>query len=153
MRDILLEANCIHAIGRNIANYFRSCGYLWPQLFCHLPDVFPAITVRILDNLLRNTHRALMNLPTDGRYEFYEAGILDRGAVQRATTSVDEAFHLAAVVRFPMSFENPTYVLAQRCALMGSRFSRMLAGRSQYPHGRSAATCNTRARRITIYPT
>jgi len=86
------------------------CGYLGSSLIRALPDAFPGATVRILDNLQRETHRALLGLPAGARYSFLEGDILDGASVRRALEGVDAVVHLAALVRTPMSFENPTWM-------------------------------------------
>lgn len=86
------------------------CGYLGSQLIRDLAGAFPQSRIRVLDNLQRLTHQALMDLPSEGRYEFVEGDILDPATVRLALRGVDTVIHLAAVVRTPMSFDNPTWM-------------------------------------------
>ena len=88
------------------------CGYLGSQLIrdlAQLPD-FTGGTVRILDNLSQGHQRALMDLPGGLRYEFVEGDILDPTTVELALQDVDTVIHLAAVVRTPLSFDNPAWL-------------------------------------------
>ena len=88
------------------------CGYLGAQI---LRDVVtdaglggPA--VRVLDNMQRGHHEALMDLPDGANVEFVEGDILDPAAVRLALRGVDAVIHLAALVTTPMSFDNPIWV-------------------------------------------
>lgn len=86
------------------------CGYLGSSLLRALPIAFPNSSIRILDNFQRGTEHALLDLPSEGHYQLTEGDILDSGVVRRAIRGVDTIVHLAAVVRTPMSFENPTWM-------------------------------------------
>ncbi len=88
------------------------CGYIGSQLLRDLAvdDRFSGCTIRILDNMQEKNYRALMNLPAEGCFDFMEGDILDPAAVRYALRDVDAVVHLAAVVRTPMSFENPSWV-------------------------------------------
>lgn len=83
------------------------CGYLGAQLLRDLPAALPGATVRVLDNLSRSTHAALMDLPAGVRYEFIEGDLLDPTLLAHVLGGVDVVVHLAAVVRTPMAFDNP----------------------------------------------
>lgn len=85
-------------------------GYLGSQLIQDIVSVNSKITVRILDNLHSGVYRAIMNLPTAGKYEFIEGDILDPNATRRALEGVSTVIHLAAIVRTPMSFDHTTWV-------------------------------------------
>lgn len=84
------------------------CGYLGSQLIREL-GAAPGRTVRILDNFQRPNHRALMNLPRAGRYQFIEGDILDPSVLEVALHGVDGVVHLAAIVQTPLSFEEPQW--------------------------------------------
>ena len=88
------------------------CGYLGSQLIRDLvTDAhFDGCKVRILDNLRQGQVHALMDLPGAGRYEFIEGDILDPALLHLALQDVDAVIHLAAVVRTPLSFENPAWI-------------------------------------------
>lgn len=88
------------------------CGYLGSQLIRDLAtdNRFPQPTIRILDNLQRGQIRALMDLPTAGNFQFVEGDLLDTATVRLALRNVDAVVHLAAVVRTPLSFENPSWL-------------------------------------------
>ena len=88
------------------------CGYLGSQLIRDLatrPEL-DDVTIRILDNMQGGHYRALMNLPSEGRYQFIEGDLLDPIATRLALDGVDAVVHLAAIVRTPMSFEDPAWV-------------------------------------------
>jgi UDP-glucose 4-epimerase len=67
------------------------------------------MTIRGFDNLQRNTHHALLDLPSGVRYEFMEADLLDAASVRRALNGVTHVVHLAALVQTPFSFGDPTW--------------------------------------------
>ncbi len=87
-----------------------AAGYLGSQLIRDMGNLFPQMTIRLLDNMTSGGHQALMQLPPGGRYEFVEGDILDPSAVRLALQGVDTVIHLAAIVSTPMSFENPTWL-------------------------------------------
>lgn len=86
------------------------CGYLGSQLIRDLGrDETPASTIRILDNLHRETHASLLDLPEGVRYEFVEGDLLDPTTVEQALVGVDTVIHLAALVTTPFSHEHPQW--------------------------------------------
>lgn len=87
-------------------------GYLGSQLIRDLvsADVFDGVTVRILDNMQEKYYSSLMNLPEEGHYEFIKGDILDPATLRLALKGVSTVIHLAAIVRTPMSFENPAWM-------------------------------------------
>lgn len=87
-------------------------GYLGSQLIRSLAalDACGPVTIRILDNLQGGHYPALMDLPGSARYQFVEGDILDPATVKMALQGVDIVVHLAAIVRTPMSFEQPRWV-------------------------------------------
>lgn len=88
------------------------CGYLGSQLIrdLALDDRLKGATIRILDNMQSGRYHALMGLPRSGRYQFIEGDLLDPAVIRLALQDVDTVIHLAAIVRTPMSFENPTWM-------------------------------------------
>lgn len=86
------------------------CGYIGSHLIRLLATSSPGSEVRILDNLQRDSYRALMDLPAGVRYRFLQGDVLDRSLVGRALDGVDTVYHLAGIVRTPMTFENPTWM-------------------------------------------
>lgn len=86
-------------------------GYLGSRLVPTLAtdDRLDGSTVRILDNLERETFGSFGDLPRGGRYQFLEGDVLDPGAVRRALRGVDTVVHLAALVKTPFSFDHPTW--------------------------------------------
>jgi nucleoside-diphosphate-sugar epimerase len=88
------------------------CGYLGSQLIRDLAKDkrLAGPTIRILDNLQRGHYSALMALPQDGKFQFVEGDLLDPAVTRCALQDVDTVIHLAAIVRTPLSFENPTWL-------------------------------------------
>lgn len=86
------------------------CGYVGSVLVRRLATEHPTGTIRILDNLLRDSHHALFDLPAGPRYEFVRGDLLDPDRIDRVLDGVDTVFHLAGLVRTPMTFENPTWM-------------------------------------------
>lgn len=88
------------------------CGYIGSQLLRELPEWSEekSFTIRILDNLQEGRPEALMDLPEGTDYEFIEGDILDPSVQRAALRGVDAVFHLAAVVRTPLSFDDPNWV-------------------------------------------
>lgn len=88
------------------------CGYIGSQLLRDLPEWSEenSLTVRILDNLQDGRPEALMNLPEGTDYEFIEGDILDPSVQRAALRGIDAVLHLAAVVRTPLSFDDPNWV-------------------------------------------
>ena len=86
-------------------------GYIGSQLIRDLAadPRFSDWTIRIYDNLQRQHYCGLMDLPTDGRYEFVEGDILDRLNLGRAMHGVQAVVHLAAIVKTPLSFDHPEW--------------------------------------------
>jgi len=87
------------------------CGYLGSQVIRDLATLAnPPSLIRILDNLEVGSISALMNLSTAARYEFVEGDILDPSTLRLALNDIDVVIHLAAIVRTPLSFENPAWL-------------------------------------------
>lgn len=85
-------------------------GYIGSRLIRDLASD-PALedcTIRVYDNLQRETYTTLLDLPhssrAEGRYEFIEGDILDNLGVRRALAGVWAVVHMAAIVRTPLSF-------------------------------------------------
>lgn len=88
------------------------CGYLGSRLIRDLvadPRLGRPV-VRILDNFQSGRHEALMDLPESGEYQFIEGDLLDPSCLRLALSGVDDVIHLAAIVRTPFSFENPSWL-------------------------------------------
>lgn len=91
------------------------CGYLGSQLLRTLAASLgesqsAPLTIRVLDNLHSGQIRALMDLPDQATYEFLESDLLDPSALRYAMRGVDAVIHLAAIVRTPLSFDNPAWL-------------------------------------------
>jgi UDP-glucose 4-epimerase len=87
-------------------------GYIGVQLVHDLltDPLFAGCRVRILDNMQRGTHQAVMRLPTGTpRCHFIEGDILDPLTTRRSLEHVTAVVHLAALVKTPFSFEHPTW--------------------------------------------
>lgn len=86
-------------------------GYIGSQLIRDL-TADPALTgwtIRIYDNLHRQHFCGLMDLPAEGHFEFVNGDILDRLNLERAMHGARVVFHLAALVRTPLSFDHPEW--------------------------------------------
>jgi UDP-glucose 4-epimerase len=68
------------------------------------------LTIRILDNVRHGQVRALMDLPTQAVYELIDGDLLDPTILRAALEDVDAVIHLAAVVRTPLSYDNPAWL-------------------------------------------
>jgi UDP-glucose 4-epimerase len=87
------------------------CGYLGSRLIRDLARQFTTpVTIRILDNVRHGQVRALMDLPTHAAYELIEGDLLDPTILRSAMEDVDAVIHLAAVVRTPLSYDNPAWL-------------------------------------------
>jgi UDP-glucose 4-epimerase len=87
-------------------------GYIGSRLIRDLA-ADPALadcTIRIYDNLQRETYVTLIDLPEGGRFQFVEGDILDNVGVRRALDGVWAVVHMAAIVRTPLSFGPPGWV-------------------------------------------
>lgn len=106
------------------------CGYLGSRLIRDLAQQFATpLTIRILDHVRHGQVRALMDLPTQATYELVEGDLLDPSILRSALEDVDAVIHLAAVVRTPLSYDNPAWLeqvnhwgtaqLVEACLAMG----------------------------------
>ncbi len=87
-------------------------GYIGSRLIRDLAvdPAFADCTIRLYDNLQRETYVTLINLPDGGRFQFVEGDILDNVGVRRALEGVWAVVHMAAIVRTPLSFGPPGWV-------------------------------------------
>ncbi len=87
-------------------------GYIGSRLIRDLAvdPAFADCTIRLYDNLQRETYGTLINLPDGGRFQFVEGDILDNVGVRRALEGVWAVVHMAAIVRTPLSFGPPGWV-------------------------------------------
>lgn len=88
------------------------CGYIGSHFLRDLPRRLGGTQpeIRVLDNLEGGRPEALMDLPEEATYEFLEGDVLDPSIQRAALRDVDAAVHLAAIVRTPLSYEDPTWV-------------------------------------------
>ncbi len=88
-------------------------GYIGSRLIRDLAHdpAFAGCTIRIYDNLQRETYNSLLNLPAAGcRYQFIEGDIMDNLGMRRALDGVSMVVHMAAIVRTPLAFGPPGWV-------------------------------------------
>jgi UDP-glucose 4-epimerase len=88
-------------------------GYIGSRLIRDLAHdpAFEDCTIRIYDNLQRETYASLLDLPAAGcRYQFVEGDIMDNLGMRRALDGVWAVIHMAAIVRTPLAFGPPGWV-------------------------------------------
>ncbi len=87
-------------------------GYIGSRLIRDLASdpAFDDCTIRVVDNLQRETYATLLDLPPGGRYQFIEGDILDNTGMRRALAGVWAVVHMAAIVRTPLAFGPPGWV-------------------------------------------
>lgn len=71
---------------------------------------FEDLSICLLDNMQNGRYDALFDLSKQARYQFIEGDLLDPATMRYALEEVDVVVHLAAIVRTPMSFDNPTWM-------------------------------------------
>jgi UDP-glucose 4-epimerase len=87
------------------------CGYLGSRLIRDIAHHFTTpVTIRILDHVRHGQVRALMDLPAQATYELVDGDLLDPTILRAALEDVDAVIHLAAVVRTPLSYDNPAWL-------------------------------------------
>lgn len=109
------------------------CGYLGSHLLREMAadERFRGARVRVLDNLSSGSAAALCDLPVGPHFEFVEGDILSPPAVRMALDGIDSVVHMAAMVRTPFAFNQPTSIqqinqwgtvqLLEHCREMGVR--------------------------------
>src|SRR6266516_3873505 len=67
------------------------CGYIGSRLIRDLASSkrFAGSTIRVIDNMLRERYVAIMDLPTQGHFEFLEGDIRNDGDLKKAFKDVD----------------------------------------------------------------
>jgi nucleoside-diphosphate-sugar epimerase len=82
-------------------------GYIGSELIRELSSnpKLEGVTVRVLDNMLRERYVAIMDLPRDGRFEFLEGDIRREDDLKVAFRDVDMVVDLAGITNAPLSFE------------------------------------------------
>jgi len=82
-------------------------GYIGSQLIRSLPnhDHFKGATIRIIDNMLRETYASLMDLPLNTKYEVIEGNIKDDESLKTAFKDIEIVFDLAGITSVPLSYE------------------------------------------------
>src|SRR5712691_8763889 len=83
------------------------CGYIGSKLIRDLAfdEKLAGSTIRVLDNMLRERYVSLMDLPSQGRYEFMEGDIRKDEDLVKAFRDVDAVIDLAGITNAPISFE------------------------------------------------
>jgi UDP-glucose 4-epimerase len=85
-----------------------ACGYIGAALVRKLSTQVEGIVIRMLDNLSSGSFNALVDLPIEGHFQFVEADILDPTQLEYSLRDIDTVIHLAALVKTPLSFDNPS---------------------------------------------
>jgi len=83
------------------------CGYIGSQLIRDLAvePRFQGKTIRILDSMIRERYVSLMDLPSEGNYEFLEGDIRKDEDLKKAFQDVEQVIDLAGITNAPISFE------------------------------------------------
>lgn len=83
------------------------CGYIGSKLIRDLATDrrFAGSTIRIIDNMMRERYVAIMDLPTQGHFEFLEGDIRKDEDLEKAFRDVDMVVDLAGITNAPISFE------------------------------------------------
>src|SRR2546427_3978644 len=83
------------------------CGYIGSQLIrdLSLEPSFQGNTIRILDSMIRERYISLMDLPSEGNYEFIEGDIRKDEDLRKAFQDVEQVVDLAGITNAPISFE------------------------------------------------
>ena len=82
------------------------CGYLGSKLIRELGKKYPDSTIRILDNMMREKHVALWDLPKGPTYQMIEGDIRNDSDLEKAIKDVDVVLSLSDLTNAPKSFEN-----------------------------------------------
>jgi len=91
--------------GRMVILVTGGAGFIGSLLIRELAKEYPGETIRILDNMSRETWFALKNLPENANYELIIGDIRKEEDLRKAMKDVDLVFHLAAITNAPLSFE------------------------------------------------
>ncbi len=86
-------------------------GHIGSAFIRYLPGVMPDAEIMMLDNMLVQRYCSLMNLPDEGKYQFYEKDILKDDITEYIKKS-DVVVHLAAITDAASSFEKQKEVEA-----------------------------------------
>src|SRR6266516_2863704 len=83
------------------------CGYIGSRLIRDLASSkrFAGSTIRVIDNMLRERYVAIMDLPTQGHFEFLEGDIRNDEDLKKAFKDVETVVDLAGITNAPLSFE------------------------------------------------
>jgi UDP-glucose 4-epimerase len=82
------------------------CGYLGSELIRELGRKYPNATIRILDNMMRERHVSLWDLPTGPTYQMIEGDIRNDEDLEKAIKGADVVFSLSDLTNAPKSFKN-----------------------------------------------
>ena len=83
------------------------CGYIGSRLIRDLvfDRKFAGSTIRIIDNMMRERYVAIMDLPTEGHFEFVEGDVRKEEDLKKTFQDVDMVVDLAGITNAPISFE------------------------------------------------
>ena len=80
-------------------------GHIGSRVIREIPLVFPQAEIIMIDNMLTQRYCSLFNLPTEGRYRFIEADILNMD-LKQVVKGADVILHLAAITNAEASVNN-----------------------------------------------
>ena len=78
-------------------------GHIGSKIVRLLPEIFPDSEIIMIDNLMTQRYVSLFDLPDKGRYQFYEANVLE-AELSSIFEGGDVVLHLAAVTDAASSF-------------------------------------------------
>lgn len=81
-------------------------GHIGSRLIRELPGFFAGAEIAIIDNLATQRYPSLFDLPSNGRYRFFEMDVT-RGDLRPIFSGADCVVHLAAFTDAGASFEHP----------------------------------------------
>ncbi len=103
-------------------------GHIGSRLVRELPNKFPSIEIKMIDNLSTQRYTSLFNLPDSAKYSFVEGDVRTMD-LQVHLSGVDMVVHLAAFTDATKSFDRPeemehvnfssTEKVAKVCAKLG----------------------------------
>lgn len=80
-------------------------GHIGSRLIREIPSAFPQAQIFMIDNMLTQRYYSLFNLPSEGKYHFFEEDILTAD-LERIFSGAEVVIQLAAITDATSSFKN-----------------------------------------------